>query len=75
MNLLDKTIMEIKYEVFVLHEGKWATLGIFEMAPGRDMDSQTLTPYGTYEEQAKTFQARAEREYGKPIKLVEVKYA
>ena len=61
-------------EVFVKNRSGvgWASLGVFEMAPGRDMDSKTLTPYGTYEEQAEKFRKSAEAIYERPVKLVAV---
>ncbi len=53
-----------KAEIFILRNEKRESLGIFEMAAGRDMDSQTYTKYGTYEKQAEMFRRRAAQEYG-----------
>jgi hypothetical protein len=64
-------------EAFVQHQGtkpdqqdgQWYTLGVFEMAAGRDMDSQTFKPHGTYERQAEHFRRKAQREYSRPVIL------
>jgi hypothetical protein len=53
----------------LLRDGQRHDLGVFEMAPGRDMDSQTLVPYGSYEKQAEHFRKRAQFEYGAPVIL------
>lgn len=60
----------VKYEVVVKDGESWTSLGVFEMAPGRDMDSKSLYPYGTYDEQAEKFRKSAEREYGRPVELI-----
>ena len=69
-------MVEIKKEAFVLKENgsDWESLGVFEMAPGRDLCATSFRPYGTYEKQAEDFRGRAERDYGRAVILVDVEF-
>ena len=74
MSSQDQTTTPTRLEAFVLHksdhelDGNWYSLGIYEQREG---DHSILMEY---KDAAECYRLRAQRAYGRPVKLVENKY-